>query len=428
MTEFNVTRTFHPIGQGAFYLEYFKLGGNDFIVVYDCGSSNSVNPPKSLCKEVRDSFQQSRYDSNGRLIVDILFLSHFHNDHLNEVGLLAPKKVVCPLVSDDDILMFQVFNQFQPEWNTAAMSNPSIIFDNNTNIIRVAPMRSDEDFEGSNRIVAIDELQGQIASSTRIGISSNTIGHNGLWCFIPYNYHYKGRLEVFKEKLKAANLSYEDLKNDPSYFIETHRKTLRKIFNSFTGNTNDQSLLLYSGPTTAVTEFTYLDHDPARCCYCCGILKEICRFYPLYCEIIEDYLITPNICHRLLNSFKNKSSKAASLYYGDITLSEQLISSLTGGLSVHMKNVGTIQLPHHGSDRSFHESVLHYYRNNCKENYEPYSVLFVMCAGTKSKTHPGKNVMTTLSHSNQFHNVVTNQRESAITEKWCLYRKEDTKI
>ncbi len=421
MAELIVTRTFHPIGQGAFYSEHFELGGKDILMVYDCGATNSVNPPNALCKEVKDSFHQCRYDSKGRLIVDILFLSHFHNDHLNGVSLLAPQKVVCPLVSDDDILMLQVFNEFQSEWNIAAMSNPAILFSNNPDIVQIAPMQSNEIFEGGT-FMSLDESHRQIKSGTQIGIPSDQIDFKDLWCFIPYNYHYRWRLEEFKEKLMAADLSYDDLKKDPSSFIKENRKTLRDIFNSFSGNTNEQSLLLYSGPTASDIGVEYLGNDHAYNLLNSKVFNRRDKY--LYRHIFIDvyYPWIHEECIRLLNPFGERSTRAATIYYGDITLSEQLISSLTRGLSTHMENVGTIQLPHHGSDRSFHESVLHYFKPYRKEDYEPYSVLFIMCAGAKNKTHPGKNVMATLSHTHQLCIVVKEQRTSSITEKWLLHR------
>ena len=38
----NVTRTLHPIGQGAFYTEKFEYDGQQCNVVFDCGGTSSV--------------------------------------------------------------------------------------------------------------------------------------------------------------------------------------------------------------------------------------------------------------------------------------------------------------------------------------------------------------------------------------------------
>ena len=41
LSHVTMTRTFHPVGQGAFYSEVFSLeGGEEFTVVYDCGTES----------------------------------------------------------------------------------------------------------------------------------------------------------------------------------------------------------------------------------------------------------------------------------------------------------------------------------------------------------------------------------------------------
>ena len=53
-------RTFHPIGQGAFYTEEFS----DYTIVYDCGSDNNVDLIKS---EIRNTFEENK-------IIDAVFI------------------------------------------------------------------------------------------------------------------------------------------------------------------------------------------------------------------------------------------------------------------------------------------------------------------------------------------------------------------
>jgi len=43
----SLIRTFHPVGQGAFYEERHSFGDNEFTIVYDCGS-------KTLGKKLLD--------------------------------------------------------------------------------------------------------------------------------------------------------------------------------------------------------------------------------------------------------------------------------------------------------------------------------------------------------------------------------------
>lgn len=73
-----VIRTFHPIGQGAFYSEQFINDNNTPIgtIVYDCGSNNLTCLKKIIpgCFISRD--------------IDILFISHFDADHINGISTL----------------------------------------------------------------------------------------------------------------------------------------------------------------------------------------------------------------------------------------------------------------------------------------------------------------------------------------------------
>lgn len=418
-----LNRTFHPVGQGSFYSENFEWHGRCFTMVYDCGATNTNTPPESLCKDVRQSFHEDRYDEQGRLKVDILFLSHFHNDHLNGVSLLAPKIVVCPFISDEDILMLQVLNHFQSEWNIEAMRNPAILFDNGTRIIQVDLMDQEPSFEGSNRILSVNDLPSSIPSGSRIGLRSAGVNLSYKWCFIPYNFHYRERIDEFKRLLSdgipgkfPGGLAFEDLESNPAEFILKNRKVLRQICDTFTGRTNDQSLLLYSGPADIALEMEYVgnstvyDEELRDYWYDSAVVRNMLRCFP---EIYHSRFI-------FKLGFKQRNNRPAIIYYGDITLREQLVRSLTSGLNVKMKNVGTIQLPHHGSDRSFHVSVLSYYRFWDRLEYPEHSILYIMSAGSKSKTHPGKTVISKLSHSKQAYTVVKENRLTALTECWSL--------
>ncbi len=67
---------FHPVGQGLFYSGQF----NEFRFVYDCGTdSGQVYMDRAL----------NGYEVDGKL--DLLILSHFHDDHINGVKKLLAK-------------------------------------------------------------------------------------------------------------------------------------------------------------------------------------------------------------------------------------------------------------------------------------------------------------------------------------------------
>lgn len=94
-------RTFWPIGHGAFYSERFYDSNKKviFTAVYDCGSEQ-----KEVLSNCIDAFLKE-----GKTI-DILFLSHFHHDHvsglkklLSKAGVVV-KNLVIPQLTDGYVL------------------------------------------------------------------------------------------------------------------------------------------------------------------------------------------------------------------------------------------------------------------------------------------------------------------------------------
>lgn len=78
-------RRFLPVGQGAFYVEEFADG---FTLVYDCGSYGNI----SL---INDAIEKSKIRK-----IDLLVISHFHEDHINGLAYLfknfTVKKMLMP--------------------------------------------------------------------------------------------------------------------------------------------------------------------------------------------------------------------------------------------------------------------------------------------------------------------------------------------
>ena len=102
-------RILHPVGQGAFFTEQFldESGKVVYNVVYDCGSFTSQ--PNLLEYEIRNTFERNAH-------IDLLFISHFDEDHVNGLMTLQNQtkidkdtKVIIPfkypyllMVMDDD--------------------------------------------------------------------------------------------------------------------------------------------------------------------------------------------------------------------------------------------------------------------------------------------------------------------------------------
>ena len=107
-----VVRTFHTVGQGAFYSERFYEDGlleASYNIVYDCGVANGCGYKRKSERVVKQAFNKDDE-------IDYLFLSHLDYDHISLVKTLVScvkrvKNIVLPLISDDEILIAIAFHK-----------------------------------------------------------------------------------------------------------------------------------------------------------------------------------------------------------------------------------------------------------------------------------------------------------------------------
>ena len=100
-------RTIYPVGFGAFFMEKFldPKGEDDFYVVYDCGSCTQGMNTR-ICSIVANEIPK----------VDVLFISHFHQDHINELHQLLITKnsiVVLPYICDKYQQLYEFIYQME---------------------------------------------------------------------------------------------------------------------------------------------------------------------------------------------------------------------------------------------------------------------------------------------------------------------------
>ena len=310
-----IQRTFHPVGQGAFYSERHE----NHNIVYDCGS---VNASKGQ-KVVSQSFSKDD-------IIDILFISHFDYDHVSLIEHLkkSVKKirfVVMPLLYDDEkILLCNIFNALGEKALATLVENPKEFFGAETHIIRVKPSSEEEINEDTQPIPLNDTNQDlQIPSGTLIEIEKHSD-----WIFIPFNYEYKNRSKEFLDNLKDDEI--EKLKSSEHIFDSEFRNKIKTVYKKINGNINENSMFLYSGPTTKQkSDYPYLYWTN----------KLFCSFSFLeFCDI--DFL---------------EQNRVACLYTGDGNLKKVNIEYI---YKKYWHLIKTIQIPHHGSLYSFVENVL----------------------------------------------------------------------
>ena len=105
-------RTFHTVGHGAFYTEQFYLRDNSqpcFTVVFDCGRFETAKKGWSYHK-YKKAIEGYVAGESGLIAgqeIDLLFISHFHTDHILGVEYLIAnydvKKIIIPVLTQDVI-------------------------------------------------------------------------------------------------------------------------------------------------------------------------------------------------------------------------------------------------------------------------------------------------------------------------------------
>ena len=97
-----VTRIFHPVGQGGFYTESFD---NQHMVVYDCGGKSIV-----FMEEYINSF----LSEIPKQPIEAVFISHLHEDHINGLQHLIAKtevrRIFLPQLTKEKVLDVLLYN------------------------------------------------------------------------------------------------------------------------------------------------------------------------------------------------------------------------------------------------------------------------------------------------------------------------------
>ncbi len=124
-------RTFHPVGQGTFYTEQHYEGMDVLTVVYDCVS---LTPKRE--QFLRKVTTELPPDS----VIDLLFLSHFHADHINGLDELKDRftirTVVLPKLTEEARILAKLENYLEyAGLSTVLIDNPQAYFGDKTLII-----------------------------------------------------------------------------------------------------------------------------------------------------------------------------------------------------------------------------------------------------------------------------------------------------
>ncbi len=346
-----VKRTFHSVGQGAFFTEQFY--GDDtetllYNVVYDCGSKS-----KGIKTQMKRSIRNVFHDKKK---IDVLFLSHFDDDHVNFVetlknkGHLSGTRIFIPMLAAEEWLEIEPF-----------YSNYKYILSLNdgtkggTRVIRVKFDEGDageRTLDNRNDPVVIEGIEGDTIPSGTV-LRPKLPVPDAIWCYAPFNVQFNALIAEFQKKLVAEGLEYGKLK-DRDYVLDknNHRK-LKKIYRGLgkkpSGGTaiNLNSLLVMSYPK-----------ESDKCCEL-GARRMISCRGGLWRDLYPG-------CY-----------SGSCLYTGDTSANEdfvwkrieQMINQCLGQDS----KLVLLQIPHHGSKKSYDKKLLDSTRFFAGfTNYDPF--------------------------------------------------------
>lgn len=326
-----MTRTFHPVGQGAFFTEQFydeQLDKVLYNVVYDCGST-SAGIKTQMEREIRNCFHK-------RNKVDVLFLSHFDNDHINYVqylkdkGYLQGTRIFIPMLAAEEWLGIEPYAKNRDAVLSLNDSNPG-----GTKVIQVEfdGGMNENDYRNDPR--PIEDIEGGTTIQSGIPLTPGKALQGVFWCYTPFNVQFSELITEFKNKIKAEKLDYNLLRKED--YVHANESKLRRVYQSLgkkpSGGTaiNLNSLLLVSYPM-----------DPDGCdfmgCHRCHY--HWFHFRPHY----------------------RSGYSGSCLYTGDTSANdstvwcriEQMIKNCLGkDEPIHL-----FQIPHHGSKHSYDKKLL----------------------------------------------------------------------
>lgn len=410
------TRTFHPVGQGAFYSERFTFNQNvDFLTIYDCGTdleNKKLGSEDQILSGLESRIHQDLGivdQATGKHDVQLLFLSHFDQDHVCGVHTLDPRIVVIPLLTQDEITCYELIDFLQISkinWNL--LRNPKRFFGNRTKVIGIEPDEEESNLSEQPEAIEINE-EGSIRnvnenaiydsyqqrSNVDMTISSGIpIRLRNLWQYIAFNPKIS-KLNEFKRALTAAGWDWNTLADDlKSNLSKDKVKELRDIYKNIspTGklDLNTTSLLVYSGPTEQLRPFHI----------------RRCIMSHSYCSnrTINESYERPRI-HR---------SRLACMYFGDWKISVKKLLQYIKHVPSNGNQIGTVQIPHHGSGYNNGHYALKYLNN-------PRRIISVISVGNDNRhRHPSNKTISDIMMLGSNIVLVTDDNTSAFITQWQL--------
>lgn len=356
MFKVGVIREFHPVGQGAFYSETFLnkyFENNIFRMVFDCG--NDLKHNNKDTKDYVDNYVEKKLKGE----IDLLFISHFHEDHIRYLikykGHYKVKNVVIPSLNDEEKYLLLLGFRFEVsdidyDLYSQFIMSPHQFFETD-NIIRIG---GDNNNTQENVLITFNAYYELIYVKKCFVLLCD---RRPIWQYIPYNFiNWEDKLELYIEFL--------------NYFEKIGLKERKPIEyvkdicnNKIEGISLKDLVLIYKKIPRDLNKL------------CIGVLSLPVNYY--------------NYRYRYRSCSK---SNISCLYTGDMPFKSEYISKIKEIISKNKfskdVSINTVQIPHHGSGGIYFDESFF------KLNFQNA----VMCLGSENKYHhPSGDLLRTLA-------------------------------
>lgn len=334
-----VTRTFYKTGQALFAVERITCHDQQRTIVYDCGGNN-VNEVKRAINAIKDV-----------TVIDAVFISHYHTDHINGLRFLLKyftvERLFLPMLSPDKELVLACNSHLYQKHQLYNSPRAFLMKSGVKNMPKIYMVMTEGDSLGGIENQVEDEKNSPNQDSTD-NISPSTKEGNAIrpfdsiipsgieidfdfldkdtqtstsnapcWRFIPFNRQTlsKQQWRSFLQQVGLdVNLSPNEVKREwGNVRIANSSKrispanALKKIINITDEELNEYSMTLYSGP---INRGLCSEHDCMGC-----------------------------------------------LYYGDYNTKNHM-PELKKKYQYYWHNIGVVQVPHHGSLPSYSSNII----------------------------------------------------------------------
>lgn len=383
-----MTRTFFPVGNGIFCLECFE---NRHAIAYDCGSTSRERV------ECRVSEFAGRNDID---VIDYVFVSHFHEDHVNGLPILLEesnvRRVVMPLMSEEDMYLLWLGRQLRqpspnviPDLDSGDFVDELILdpagavggYGEGTEVGFVAPQ--DNRTQGhiaptenaDNHPFRVDGMpraqKAPQAAVVKDEITLETGESCECWRYVPFTIRYAEKADELKRGLAKLGIR---LYSDVVDHVRKHgHKDIRDTYKKVTGSQfNLYSMAVYSYSPRIDLHQRVKPRTPSTSEYRKRIEG---RKFKAPCLYLGDY-----------EAEKDENWNDLASYF----------KSKTGHYP--LDGLGCLQIPHHGSHHNFNNEFI-------SEDF-----LSVIPAGF-DRDHPSNKVLMKYIENNVTPYVVTDKDE-----------------